>query len=266
MHAVLPEPSTADERRRGILVIGDVHGCLEELLELHEKAKEANAGRDFDHLILVGDLCNKGPQSAEVIRFVRQTERWWTVRGNHDDGALAALLGDVHRRGQSKYQWIFANDNQQAVLTDDDVEWLVELPYTLRIPGNYLGDQVDTVIVHAGLVPGLELEKQTIKSMVTLREVEECDSEDGSVPSYAPVSKGSTVSPIPWARVWTGPYRVVFGHDARRGLQLYPGGWAVGLDTGVVYGKKLTGMILPERKIVQVAAKRMYSPIGGSND
>mmetsp|Transcript_24403 Transcript_24403/g.34391 ORF Transcript_24403/g.34391 Transcript_24403/m.34391 type:complete len:141 (+) Transcript_24403:937-1359(+) len=67
--------------------------------------------------------------------------------------------------------------------------------------------------------------------------------------------------PVPWATVWNGPQRVIFGHDARRGFQRYEGDWAIGLDTGACYGKQLTGIILPEKKIVSVDAVDEHCPI-----
>jgi len=70
----------------------------------------------------------------------------------------------------------------------------------------------------------------------------------------------------PWARVWAGPERVIFGHDARRGLQLYSDNMAIGLDTGACYGKQLTGIILPGRKIVQVEARKVHCPPGVPED
>jgi len=277
MHAVLPNNNNNnnnndcssgddDDDKRGILVIGDVHGCYDELLLLHEKAVvEYNEGRAFCHVILVGDLSNKGPQSVPVLRHVRRTPHWWSVRGNHDDGALRAALGDAAQQSKSKYQWIF-NDG----LSDADVDFLAELPYTIRIPKEMLNnndeeERFDTLIVHAGLIPGLNLEEQSIETMITVREVVE--EVDGSYRYYRKDdshNNNNNAKPNPWASVWTGPEKVFFGHDARRGLQQYA--WAVGLDTGVCYGKKLTGVVLlPNHlpQLVQVEALDVHCPIGG---
>lgn len=291
MHATLPVNANADGNGR-ILVIGDIHGCWEELQHLVDSAvTEHNDGHDFDCIVLVGDLCNKGPQSPEVIRWARTTPNCYSVRGNHDDGALGAAIGDQRRRKKSKYKWVLEGESpshhsndSKIVLSDDDVTWLAELPYTLTIPGAYLGKEEDTLIVHAGLLPNLPLEDQSIDTMVTIREVLPICQEDNKerlksspgklqfefynankfkpTPAPNPVSLGSSTCvpiPVPWASVWTGPQRVIFGHDARRGLQRYP--FAIGLDTGACYGKKLTGIILPTHTIVSVSAKKAYKPL-----
>jgi hypothetical protein len=276
----------------------------------------------FQNVILVGDLCNKGPDSAKVVRWVRlhhqrqqkdsSGTQWWTVRGNHDDGALAAALGDEERRGKKKYQWVMdgeqqiirdddehrasTKDDDAVCLSDDDVEWLAELPYTITIPGALLlGEEAsfDTVVVHAGLIPNVVLQEQTIETMITVREVkpvllsddEDSISDGHAILNYQYHAREAAVKdqtkkhtkkkkkkhhhgkhnndqveeedihhqqPRPWAEVWQGPPRVIFGHDARRGLQQHD--WAIGLDTGAVYGKQLTGIILPEQTLVSVDA------------
>ena len=63
----------------------------------------------------------------------------------------------------------------------------------------------------------------------------------------------------PWGALWTGPEHAVFGHDAVRGLQ--PHAHATGLDTGCVYGRELTGLLLPAHKLVSVPARRAYAEI-----
>jgi hypothetical protein len=277
--------------KRNILVIGDVHGCYDELIKLHTKAQNENGG-PFQYVILVGDLCNKGPESARVIRHVRTTPDWYTVRGNHDDGALAAALGDKKKRSKNKYGWILQSEAEQSnlqdtenvILSDEDITWLSELPYTITIPREELGDDEDTIIVHAGFIPDVDLTDQEIETMTTIRDLKAKCNDDGKFKHYNPheESKKKTIvasSPeeakecdvwVTWASAWFGPQRVVFGHNAKRKLQIYPGHWAIGLDTGAVYGGDLTGMILPGRKLVSVQSKeystRVLKTAGDKND
>lgn len=69
-------------------VIGDVHGCLEELKEL---VKKLDFNPESDLLIFVGDLVNKGPYSAEVVRYVREMNGL-CVTGNHDETMLEKVI------------------------------------------------------------------------------------------------------------------------------------------------------------------------------
>jgi hypothetical protein len=252
-----------------VLVIGDVHGCLEELLDLFDLAVEQNGGVEFDCVVLVGDLVNKGPSSAKVVRRVRETKGWLCVRGNHDDGALSAALGDERRKSKARYAWV-------EDLCDDDVVWLSELPYTIRIRFERDGDDArgsvtegedsaGFVVVHAGLVPGIALENQTTRDMITLRNVVVKEGAEGYTSESDPqLPEETNRRLVPWAGEWKGPGHVVFGHDARRGLQLHE--QATGLDTGCCYGKELTGIILPVRRLVQVKARRVYCPPGVKED
>jgi bis(5'-nucleosyl)-tetraphosphatase (symmetrical) len=251
IHAIL-----VSEQHKGIFVIGDIHGCYDELQSLHQKAvMEHNDGITFQYVISVGNLVNKGPKT---------TDRWFTVRGNHEDWAVEAAVGDEVQLSKNKYQFVINNG-----LTDEYLKWMSELPCSIRIPGSLLGDdEVDTVIVHAGLIPVVAREEQTIQTMVTIRKNYVIDNKSGkSHYSYSKKNEKRNSSILgkryPWASVRKGPYRVIFGHDSRRGLQRCDENddWAIGLDTGVCYGKKLTGIILPERKLVQVDAIEAHCPI-----
>ncbi len=267
-----------------ILVIGDVHGCFNELKALVEKAMNLhNDGKLFSAVVLVGDLCNKGPHSAEVIRFVRNEKNWFSVRGNHDNHALAASLGDETKRTQmglkSKYQWVHS-------LSDDDIVWMSNLPYTITIPRNMdlamidpsseqLDKDCNVIVVHAGLIPNIYLDDQDILTMTTIRDVVatystridvdrqkdlEVGSKQCSYTYYNPNDDACLgTKPIAWAHAWQGPELVIFGHDAKRGLQHE--NHAIGLDSGACYGKKLTGIVLPEKELVSVDSEKVHCPI-----
>jgi predicted phosphodiesterase len=74
-----------------VLIIGDIHGCLVEFKDLLNKSNYNDADTS---LILVGDLVNKGPYSAEVVKYARSLNAY-CVRGNHDDSALSLALSGI---------------------------------------------------------------------------------------------------------------------------------------------------------------------------
>lgn len=275
MHAILNATSVATSAdKKGILVIGDVHGCLEELKLLYKAALKENGGISFRLVIMVGDLCVKGPDSAKVVRCVRNRPDWLAVRGNNDNFALKAAFGDTYFHKNRAYKWVSDAENG---LSDDDVMYLSTLPYTITIPKDVLnqdskGDEktIDTTIVHAGLIPGVDLRDQHFTNMIGLREIEPIlnSSSAADIVGYAaPLTENGKTRearrlrrgiPVPWASVWRGPNRVIFGHDATRGLQQYKEDWAIGIDTGAVYGKQLTGLILPGRRLVHIDAIKKH--------
>jgi len=215
------------------IVVGDVHGCADELQDLLKACGYARG----DRLALVGDLVAKGPDSQGVLQFLRE-ERAEAVLGNHDNHALKA---HSHPNKDLKAE------RQQLLDTLKKADWayLEALPLFVRLGPERAGE-ADTVVVHGGVVPGVPIEEQDREHLLTLRSIRE----DGT-----PSKK---IEGHPWGAVWKGPERIVFGHDAVRGLQQHP--MATGLDTGCVYGGKLTALILPERKLVSVNARRSYQP------
>ena len=201
--------------------------------------------------MLVGDLVNKGPYSVEVVKHARSIGAY-SVKGNHDDAMLSFAL--KARNGDKlgipdRYQYIHGFD-------DEDINWLVNMPYTLTLP-----EPFDSIIVHAGLIPGKPISEQTAKNMCYLRNIEK-SVETGELIGHDQPNNG-----IPWIEEWNKHFsddtkhpRIYFGHDAKRGLQETK--HAVGLDTGCCYGKKLTAMILPAQELVQVDALKTYEVPG----
>ena len=160
--------------------------------------------------------------------------------GNHDAKVISLMApsGSVESAALSK------SPHHQKVadsLGPEDWAYLAALPLWLRLP------EYDAIVVHGGLVPGVAPEDQARSCLLNLRSI----TAEG-LPSTK-VREGNA-----WASLWRGPEHVIFGHDAVRGLQKYP--LATGLDTGCVYGRALTALILPERKLVSVPARSAYVP------
>lgn len=84
-----------------IIIIGDVHGCLDELKDLLVKCEYDSASCT---LIFVGDLVNKGPYSAETVNYVRN-QGAYCVRGNHDESALTCALKIEHKSAR-QYDYV----------------------------------------------------------------------------------------------------------------------------------------------------------------
>jgi calcineurin-like phosphoesterase family protein len=217
------------------VIVGDVHGCADELRDVLRAAGH----RRGDRLVLVGDLVAKGPDSHGVLQLARE-EKALAVLGNHDAHALrarseAAAGGDREVKPERR--------QVLDTLTGDDWAYLEALPLFVRLGPEKRGAP-PVAVVHAGAVPGIPLEKQDREHLLTLRSIR---------PDGTPSKK---IEARPWAALWRGPELLVFGHDAVRGLQEHP--WATGLDTGCVYGGRLTALILPERRLVSVPARRVY--------
>ena len=233
-HQIISEDELANRR---LVIIGDVHGCYDELVELLDKCH----ARDGNSLpIFVGDLVNKGPKNAAVVKLVRSLGAY-CVRGNHDEVVLREW--QRHQDGtqmRGEFHWL----NE---LSNEDLDWMFALPYTISIPSRKM------VIVHAGLIPNVPIEEQDLDCLIHIRDV----TYDVNTAAWTG-SKKSTSSSQPWASVWAGPQHVFFGHDAVRLFQDYE--FATGLDTGCVYGGSLTAVI-PEamgRSVVQVKSHAIY--------
>ncbi len=222
-------------RRGRTVIIGDVHGCLDELQALLREVQPGPA----DEVYLVGDLVAKGPDSQGVVQLCRE-RAFHAVLGNHDAAVLHVRDGTTKKPPKQTHQDVV------ACFTAEDFAYLEALPLWRRVTG---ADGQEVIVVHGGLLPNLPLEAQARDVCISLRSIRE----DGT-PSRR-IDDG-----VPWASLWPGPSRVVFGHDAIRGLQQHP--FATGLDTGCVYGRELTALVLPERRLVQVKAKRAYQSVG----
>lgn len=217
--------------------VGDVHGCVEELDALLEHVGLSPS----DRLVMVGDLVVRGPAPRGVLdRLIDLGAR--SVRGNHEDRLLRMRAGDVPVGAQQRPTF--------EALKKRHWEWLAGLPYWIDLPEH------DVRVVHAGVLPGVAIEAQAPRTLMNIR----CLSAAGE-----PVEKRG---PDLWGLTYAGPPHVVFGHSAASEPQLHA--WATGLDTGCVYGGRLTAMVLragerppPQSErtsvLVSIPARRRYA-------
>lgn len=207
------------------IIVGDIHGCCDELVELLETVE---LGPD-DRVVSVGDLITKGPKNREVLELFMTDPRFTSVIGNHDLQLRRKWNGE-------DVELTTAQREADRELGDDrDVyaSFFNRLPFTIDLDTH--------LVVHAGLRPNVELHSQTTGDLTRLRTLgRDRESEEGT----------------PWYEVYDGAKTVLFGHwparEPRRGKK------AIGLDTGCVYGHILTAYIIETGEFVNVRAKRVY--------
>jgi predicted phosphodiesterase len=202
------------------IVIGDVHGCSDELQDLLRAVK----AQPTDRLISVGDLISKGPDSRGVIEWAMKTKNLECVVGNHE----LRLRKHWHAGTRSTEK---AHDADTYRQLGDSYERAMS--FIDRWPMTISGHGF--MVVHAGFDPAEGLEWQSGSQLTNIRRLD-----DGR----------------PWYEAYRDRTLVVFGHWAKRQPVVRMN--AVGLDTGCVYGGSLTALILPERILISVPARRVY--------
>jgi hypothetical protein len=220
------------------IIVGDVHGCPDEL----DALLEATAFTlDVDRLVFVGDVVVRGPDSRAALAIARRLGAI-VVRGNHEQRLLAGRaettrLGPEHQR-------------VAKTLSEDDWHLLEAMPLWLDLPDHGVR------VVHAGVVPGRDITGTMPEALLRMRTID----------AHGDWSDRRDAGDL-WGARYVGPPHVVFGHNARDEVQLHA--WATGIDTGCVYGRSLTAVVLDagepmpraeavRAKLVSVPARQRY--------
>ncbi len=229
-------------------IIGDVHGCLDELLELMSRLgyKIADDGSveppDGRKLVFVGDLVDRGPGTVEVLRLVARmvaAGQAWCVPGNHDIKLLRALRGRDVKRTHGLAETLEQLGQEPEAFRIETAKFLDGLI------GHYVFDNGNLVIAHAGLP-----ERMHGRSSAAVREFALFGETTGETDEFGlPVRYN-------WAADYRGQATVVYGHTP-----VPEPVWlsnTVNIDTSCVFGGRLTALRYPEREIVSVPAHRTY--------
>ena len=247
--------------RSRTIVIGDVHGCLDELDELL-RAVEL---RPVDRIVLAGDLMDRGPDPAGVVRRARELGAL-AVLGNHEEKHLRWRRHESRRAEDPSYRnpmTPFPDERraQHDALGEDDWHWISALPTWLRLSA--AGRR--WLVVHAGFEPRWPLKQQNDRIVIRIREVDDRGKFVSSGDPRVPVEGA-----VPWATRWRGRESVVYGHhvhalDAPRVDRHREGVECWGIDTGCVFGGHLSALVLETREVVQVKALREYVALDGAD-
>lgn len=248
-----PFASTTLARMTRRVFVGDVQGCREELERLLERVRFDPAR---DELHPVGDFVNRGPDSAGVLRLCRDLGPGVVggVLGNHDVHLLRVAHG-LRKTGKRDT----LDDVLAAPDRDELCAWLAERPFVRAWK--------DAILVHAGIDPTWEDPVKELARLDPLRDgaslafaisARYCAADGARPPCDWPPPE---LPYRPWYEFWpprAAEHRtIVFGHWARGGLVVRP--QVRGLDTGCVWGGKLTAWIAEEDRLVQVDATRAYA-------
>ncbi len=210
-----------------IFAIGDIHGCLEKLSMLMRKMK---IDHQNDTVVFIGDYIDRsefGPEVVDyVIRLQSEYKKVICLMGNHEQ-MLANYLEGVDEDMYLTNGGRITLHSYGILLSDDVEERKRKIPVSHRVFFESLLPYYETddyIFVHAGLKPGVPLKEQTIDDLLWIRH-EFVGSE---------YDFGKTV---------------VFGHTPLNHPLINKN--MIGIDTGAVYGGKLTCVELPEVKIYQ---------------
>ena len=220
-----------------ILVIGDIHGCLDKLELLWERI-DPRPG--LDQLIFLGDYIDRGDDSSGVLDYLLELKEIYTdtvfLMGNHEKMFKDFLAGVdralfIYNGGESTLKSYLVRmedywEGRQGVLDEEALNQLV--PEQHRDFLEELKPYYETdgyIMVHAGLKHGVPLENQSLDDLVWIREEFIYSEEDFGK-------------------------RVIFGHTPFVRPLVLPN--KIGIDTGAAYGNSLTCVILPDLKFISV--------------
>ena len=232
------------------IIYGDIHGCLDEFQMLR---KELDLTKN-DREISVGDLLDRGPMSNEVLSYARENSIE-PVLGNHEYKYIRYQRHHDAFVQRGKANPMCLNDEKINIfknISAEDMAYLQAAPFYKKI------DKL--TVLHAGITNRIDLnaaQEKELKAVTMIRTLDE---------DHKPLRLGKTIwNSSFWSEVYDGNQGIiVYGHEAHSKVKIDK--YSFGIDTGCVYGNKLTALVIHDTKepmfnydIVQVAAKRAYA-------
>jgi serine/threonine protein phosphatase 1 len=209
------------------LLVGDIHGCHAELLDLVDRAGLGPG----DEVLAVGDIVDRGPGGREVLDFFRRPGAA-SILGNHERKHLRWSRGELEPALSQRITRLQLGDRYP-----DFLAFAATLPLWRELP--------EALVVHGFWEPGVPLEQQ---------------HENVLAGTLSGEHHLNTKYDRPWFELYDDPRPLVVGHrDYRRDGQPFVYKDRVfGLDTGCAHRGRLTGLLLPEFRFVSVPSRADY--------
>ena len=168
------------------IVVGDLHGCFDEAVELLSALQVTSS----DRVIFAGDLVDRGPKPRECVELAMQHE---CVLGKPRGEAPPAA---AQQGREARPSHLFTRER----LGDEHYAYFERLPLFIRLP------EFNAAVVHAGAFPGVPLEQQKPNHLLHIQHIKPPGTKS-FWPSKAPVDFSF------WTNFWRGPERLIFGHS-----------------------------------------------------
>ena len=215
-----------------IIIYGDIHGCLTQFKKLRN---ELNIS-DNDREISVGDIVDRGEFSNETIRYIRDNSIE-LVMGNHEYKYVRYKKHEDECSITGRKNPINFDDEKLNIyrnLSNEDILFLQNLPFFIKID--------NLIILHAGVTNKINLENATKKELESITRIRDLTS-DEKILALGQKPYGSAH----WSEFYDGNQGViVYGHEVFNKVKINR--YSFGIDTGCVYGKKLTALVIYDTK------------------
>ncbi len=233
-------------------IIGDIHGCFDEtkdlLKKLGYKVSKTNDRYSVKHpedrkIIFVGDLVDRGPKTPEVIRLVKhavEDGQAFCVLGNHDDKLKRALMGNKVKIAHGLQESLDQLEQEGEAFREEAKNFLG------RLISHYVFDGGGLTVAHAGIK-----EEFIGRGAPSIKQFCMYGETTGEIDEFGlPVR-------YPWAEDYRGNTLVVYGHTPIPDPEWINN--TINIDTGCVFGCKLTALRYPEKELMSVPAKKAYA-------
>jgi serine/threonine protein phosphatase 1 len=211
------------------LIIGDIHGCWKEFMTLVDRAGLCSE----DRIVALGDIMDRGPDSEKVLNFFIENQQASCIKGNHEHKHILIYDGIIKSSLSQKITiQQFSRTAYKSFIT-----FIRQFPEYLDIK--------DALLVHGSFEPSIPITEQKQPVLLGTR--------NGEMYLKKRYKK-------PWYKLYNEDKPIIAGHRdySKKGEVKVINNKIFLLDTGCCYGKKLSGLLLPDYKIFQVKSSKNY--------